>query len=862
MHRGLVVVGALAVIWVSAAQVRSVRSQDYLSPELRARVEQLKAEAGIPSGNPSVLGARLSTLWEWANAYSLTGGPVPGAFPQLASNANRGLRRLPPGGPQLTDRQTQTFIAQYTREFQIKDENPDALGSLTLLPAGPVRAGGFQTFTLTYEVGEHGMAVGGGIAIGLGRAGGLQVDRPAGAGFVTVRSSNAAATLSVAQPWGRWATFETRRTVAFRLSGSRLVPGDRVTVTIGDRSSGGRGFRLQQWSNDRMVFKTFLDLDGNGWLLTPEWPSVEVVGEPQVRFVNAIAPSIVATGEVFALAVRSEDRYRNLSSGTTPAMEVRLDGEVLRSIPEGSPALLVLEGLRFDSPGVYRLEVVSRDGALRGTSNPVLVKADPAQRIFWGETHGHTGYAEGQGSPDGYYRFGRDVARLDFLSLSEHDIWMDDREWQTLKDLVEKYRDPGVFTPILGFEWTSRLAYGGHHNVFFRTSKGRLRVPNQKAPLLDELYRGLAAGNSTEDVLVVPHAHQPGDWTNSDGAVGRLVEIQSGHGTFDWFGDRYLANGYRVGFIGASDNHVGHPGYSGMTNRQMGGLAAVLATENTADAIFDALRGRATYATTGERIVVDAVLNGAGVGSEMDHTPERTLRCSVSGTAPIDAIDVIKNGAVVYTKRYLDTRLDGSAAVQVSLEASTEVIGERQVPRGDRPWKGTLRVEGAELVGFDEPWYRHPGTYSARHADGRIEFALHTRGRSTSLVLRLRSADADTRVILEMGETTERPGSGGYQRTPQRLPAFREVFRLGDLGGEVDRREYRVLEHTDAVSVQLVSTSGAMDREFSYTDRDGPVPGDYYYLRVRQVDGALAWTSPFWVGSTDGDEPGSRTRNP
>ena len=99
---------------------------------------------------------------------------------------------------------------------------------------------------------------------------------------------------------------------------------------------------------------------------------------------------------------------------------------------------------------------------------------------------------------------------------------------------------------------------------------GRLRVPNQKAPLLDELYEGLARGNDADDVLVVPHAHQPGDWTNSDGALERLVEIQSGHGTFDWFGNKYLENGFRVGFVGASDNHVGHPGYSGMTNRQMG----------------------------------------------------------------------------------------------------------------------------------------------------------------------------------------------------------------------------------------------------------------------------------------------------
>ena len=839
----------LCLIWGLSAQDRQPGTEDYLSAALRARVERLKTEAGEASTDIAVLSSRLDTLWDWANAYSLTGGPVPGGFPQLASNANRGLRRLAPGGPQIAVGRVAEFIRQYAREFQIKDEDPDALGSLTLSSAGPYRAGAFVTVSETYRVGSMPMAAGGGIAVGQGRGGGLQSSDPAKANYVSATTSNPSARLEPAAPWGTWSTFETRSTVAFRLSGADLAPGDTITLTFGDRSGGSPGLRLQNWSNDRVVFKTFLDLEGNGWLLTPAWPALEVIGEERVRYVNAIAPSVVATGEEFSVFVRSEDRFKNLASGTTPAFDVLLGGETVRRIPAGSAAMHRIEGLRLDAPGVYRFLVRTPDGALQATSNPVRVEAEPARRVYWGETHGHTGFAEGQGSPDGYYTFGRDVARLDFLSLSEHDIWMDDFEWKTLQEMVEKYRVPGRFTTLLGFEWTSRLPYGGHHNVFFRDTPGRLRVPNQKAPLLDELYAGLRAGNDTDDVLVVPHAHQPGDWANSDGAMERLVEIQSGHGTFDWFGNKYLANGFRVGFVGASDNHVGHPGYSGMTNRQLGGLAAVLATENTSDAIFDGLRNRATYATTGERILLDADLNGGGIGRELADSPRRVIRCRVNGTAPIDAIDVIKNGRIVFTKRYLATDVTAEARVQVSFESSTEVIGRRQVPRGDRPWSGVIRAEGAEIVGFDEPWFRHPSTYSARAEDGRIQFAVHTRGRPTALIVRLRGATADTRLVVDMDATRERPGSGGYERTPQRLPAAQAIFRLGDLGGEVERREFQVLEHSDALSVQVVPTGGALDQDFTYTDRDEPEPGDYYYLRARQVDGAMAWSSPFWVGT-------------
>ena len=722
------------------------------------------------------------------------------------------------------------------------------MGRLELSPSGPFRAAGFIEITQTYTVGEMPMAEGGGVILGIGRSARLQADDPTKPGYVTIHSSNPNARFTVEEPWGQWTNFMMRRSLPFRLSGTALQPGDTVTVIFGDRSGGGPGMRLQQHSNDRVTIPTLLDLEGKGWALTPAWPSFEVVGQDEISYVNLVAPSVVEPSEKFTLVVRSEDQFKNLASGKTDELELTVNGESLRTIPSGSPALLELDGMRLDQPGVYRFSVRSTDGALRGTSNPVRVERNPNHRIYWGETHGHTGFAEGQGSPDGYYKFGRDVARLDFLSLSEHDIWMDDFEWRTLQEMVEKYRIPGRFTTILGFEWTARQSYGGHHNVFFRDTPGRRRVPNQKAPLLNELYEGLRAGNETDDVLIIPHAHQPGDWDTSDPDMERLVEIQSGHGTFDWFGNRYLQNGFRVGFVGASDNHVGHPGYSGMTNQQLGGLAAALAPENTSEAIFDALRGRATYATTGERILLDATLNGGRMGLAQAHAVHRTIDCRVNGTAPIDAIDVIKNGAIVYSKRYLKTGVSSTTQVQVRFESSTEVVGRRQVPRGGRPWRGVIRVEGAEIANYQDPWHQHPGTYRTAMEGGALRYELQTRGRSSSLVLDLRGATADTRVIVEMERTRELSGSGGDERTPQQLPAAEAAFRLGDLGGQIARREFQVLEHTDALSLQLIPTGGALDQQFRYTDQDDPKPGDYYYLRVRQVDGAMAWSSPFWVG--------------
>jgi len=288
---------------------------------------------------------------------------------------------------------------------------------------------------------------------------------------------------------------------------------------------------------------------------------------------------------------------------------------------------------------------------------------------------------------------------------------MDDSEWQLLQRLTERYLDPGRFTTFLGYEWTVQAPLGGHHNVYFRDARGRQRVPHQVVRNLEELYAGLRRVHRPEDVLIIPHAHMAADWSRTDGDMERLTELTSGHGTFEWFSNRYLANGFLVGFVGSSDNHSQHPGYTPGTNRQLGGLAAVLAPENTPQQLFDALRSRSCYATTGERIILDVDFNGGRMGDRLADGERRTVRCRVMGTAPIEVVDLVKNGAVVYSRRYLEPELSGDVRVMVKVASSSEVFDGHHNPRGPRPWQARIEVRGGLLIGFTRPWFFNPETF-------------------------------------------------------------------------------------------------------------------------------------------------------
>ncbi|MBK7598312.1 MAG: hypothetical protein IPJ07_07210 [Acidobacteria bacterium] len=121
------------------------------------------------------------------------------------------------------------------------------------------------------------------------------------------------------------------------------------------------------------------------------------------------------------------------------------------------------------------------------------------------------------------------------------------------------------------------------------------------------------------------------------------------------------------------------------------------------------------------------------------------------------------------------------------------------------------------------------------------------------MMLELEGADIATELTVQSAATREPDPTDGttpdmMDRPVADIPAVRHVVRLAELKQGMITFEQAIVQNIDTVQIQLVPGDGALDREFTWADLNQPRDGDYYYLRVTQVDGSMAWTSPFWIG--------------
>ena len=257
-----------------------------------------------------------------------------------------------------------------------------------------------------------------------------------------------------------------------------------------------------------------------------------------------------------------------------------------------------------------------------------------------------------------------------------------------------------------------------------------------------------------------------------------------------------------------------------------------------------------SYATTGDRIILDFDVNGTTMGKRAVFAKERQVSGRVIGTAPIRTISVVKNDGIVWEKNYydrVDDRIVREDTFILSFETDSQPIHRGDNPRGWRWWEGVLRVNNAELVSIEPIDANLPFQQASKNQDGSAQIRTMTRGDSSSFLVKLDGVSRNTTLALDLVERRETGGAPPIYRPPQRVPATSFLLPLKDMTDGVVGYDQQVDDYTDRVRLTRQREDTLNTISFEFTDQ-GESQGDYYYVRVIQANDAIAWSSPVWIG--------------
>lgn len=275
--------------------------------------------------------------------------------------------------------------------------------------------------------------------------------------------------------------------------------------------------------------------------------------------------------------------------------------------------------------------------------------------VYFGDPHSHSILSDAKtGHPDQLLALSRDRLGLDFAVVSDHSEMglLQPSEFAELRATARAFDAPGRFVSLTGWEWTAGSAFG--HRVLLYKDEGpdrTLRSTDPESDTIEKLYRHAREHGAVMSPHHTGHALW-GRWNpaaSHDEALEPNFEIASWHGRYEFYGNpregrrqvpghQYqdaLRLGRHVGVMGASDTHHLSPGE--------GGLTAVLAERLDRASIFEAIRNRRNYATTGARIVLEFTADGAPMGSILSAKGPVTLSVRVEGTSPIDRVEIVRN---------------------------------------------------------------------------------------------------------------------------------------------------------------------------------------------------------------------------
>lgn len=393
---------------------------------------------------------------------------------------------------------------------------------------------------------------------------------------------------------------------------------------------------------------------------------------------------------------------------------------------------------RYDTPNrskdftdlVYRNEPDGTKSSMWSKLNSIQRSLDlPAPELIplVGEMHGHSNLSDGAVDIDTYFQNIRDLAKLDFAVLTDHDhggvgtptLWAGSpSKWDLIRQKTAEYRVEGKFSTLLGYERDSYPFYNNLVLYFRDLDADMVRGVRDGEITASELRELLAR----EDVIACPHDTYSLT-SNADflamptELITPFIEIISRGDACEYMGNpagaEYacceggfwqdaLRRGAKMGVIGGSDDHGGMNGRADEALSyplKYPGVTGVWATENSPAAIFDALKAKRTYAfmmgnadgDMGGRMEIDFRINGHYMGETIARPESRDLHIyyKVKADVPVKRVTLVKN-----CRNYIALQRDKELILDYKQENPTDIYYLRvELTDGRFGWTSPVWVE-------------------------------------------------------------------------------------------------------------------------------------------------------------------------
>lgn len=450
--------------------------------------------------------------------------------------------------------------------------------------------------------------------------------------------------------------------------------------------------------------------------------------------------------------------------------------------------------------------------------------------------------------------------------------------WRKLQEFSRKYYEPGSFVTFLGYEWHgNRTRYGDHNVIYFDENN-----PLDDTWDLPDLYRNLQERRA----IAIPHhtgyfpTQRGKDWNFFNEKLSPVMEIFSCHGSSEGCNTPFplegntamaprttggtfqdaLAKGLIVGVI-ASNDGPGLPGRWGI------GRAGVWAEECTRESIWEAVLSRRTYAVTGDRIELDFSINNAPMGSIIKASGSINAEVNVRGSNAIDRIELLQNGIVVDTYCHSGKweKSPESKRFKVFIHAGWGPATHFGYNIKKINWQFNLEVEKGHIIGL-EKCFTHLSQKIKSKDEKHCTWEFLTTGHSSfnfgtlyygfgmcqGIVFELEGSH-ETVLHLEIENEKFNISLADLTKGSFLFPLLGEsrkrTFKTFGLKEEEIENPDTYYHNARKIKIHRAIPESGYDCSNIFKKIKLEKGRNYFYVRVSQLNGQMAWSSPIWVDS-------------